>query len=162
MTKLLDYVRPRSPAFAACIEFLALTGMRQNEAVTLGWDDVDMTAAYAMLARTKTNRPRTVPLSAGAITVLQAMPYGLYSKYVFCHDGMAHFRNFSGRFAAYARKAKTRFRCLDLRHKFAIDFLRAGGDIYRLSRILGHSSVKTTEMYLGYVNEEATQNRARQ
>ncbi|BAK83265.1 phage integrase [Komagataeibacter medellinensis NBRC 3288] len=31
---------------------------------------------------------------------------------------------------------------------FAIRWLKAGGDIYRLSRHLGHTSVKTTESYL--------------
>lgn len=36
-----------------------------------------------------------------------------------------------------------------LRHTFAIRFLEERkGDIYRLSQILGHSSVKTTEIYL--------------
>ncbi|WP_256138041.1 tyrosine-type recombinase/integrase, partial [Komagataeibacter swingsii] len=42
----------------------------------------------------------------------------------------------------------TRFRIHDLRHAFAIRWLKAGGDIYRLSRHLGHTSVKTTEIYL--------------
>ena len=45
-----------------------------------------------------------------------------------------------------------RFRAHDLRHKFAVDYLRAGGDIYRLGRILGHASVKTTEIYLDFVD----------
>ena len=53
-------------------------------------------------------------------------------------------------FALYCGKAGLKFRCHDLRHKFAIDYLTAGGDIYELSRILGHSSVKTTEIYLAY------------
>lgn len=34
------------------------------------------------------------------------------------------------------------------RHTFAVSYLRAGGDIYQLSLLLGHSSVKTTEIYL--------------
>ncbi|GBQ63188.1 tyrosine-type recombinase/integrase [Komagataeibacter swingsii] len=41
-----------------------------------------------------------------------------------------------------------RFRIHDFRHAFAIRWLKAGGDIYRLSRHLGHTSVKTTEIYL--------------
>ncbi|WP_256138145.1 tyrosine-type recombinase/integrase [Komagataeibacter swingsii] len=42
----------------------------------------------------------------------------------------------------------TRFHIHDLRHAFAIRWLKAGGDIYHLSRHLGHTSVKTTEIYL--------------
>ena len=34
------------------------------------------------------------------------------------------------------------------RHTFAVNYLRAGGNIYYLARILGHTSVKTTERYL--------------
>jgi integrase/recombinase XerD len=34
------------------------------------------------------------------------------------------------------------------RHFFAVSYIRNGGDLYSLSRILGHSSVKTTEVYL--------------
>jgi site-specific recombinase XerD len=34
------------------------------------------------------------------------------------------------------------------RHSFALAFLKATGDVYRLSRLLGHSSVSVTEHYL--------------
>jgi site-specific recombinase XerD len=39
----------------------------------------------------------------------------------------------------------------DLRHRFAIRWLRNGGDIYHLSLHLGHMSIKTTEVYLGHL-----------
>ena len=35
-----------------------------------------------------------------------------------------------------------------LRHCFAVSYIRNGGDIYRLSRILGHASIVTTQLYL--------------
>jgi site-specific recombinase XerD len=34
------------------------------------------------------------------------------------------------------------------RHYFAVSYIRNGGDIYRLSRILGHTSISTTQLYL--------------
>jgi integrase/recombinase XerD len=34
------------------------------------------------------------------------------------------------------------------RHYFAISYLQRGGDIYALTRILGHTSVKVTDVYL--------------
>ena len=34
------------------------------------------------------------------------------------------------------------------RHCFAASYVRNGGDIYRLSRILGHSTITTTQLYL--------------
>jgi site-specific recombinase XerD len=35
-----------------------------------------------------------------------------------------------------------------LRHKHSVDFMAGGGDIKELQFNLGHSSVKTTEIYL--------------
>jgi integrase/recombinase XerD len=35
-----------------------------------------------------------------------------------------------------------------LRHTFAVTYLAGGGDLYKLSRLLGHTSVTTTEGYL--------------
>jgi integrase len=42
----------------------------------------------------------------------------------------------------------------DLLHRFAIRWLKAGGNIDELSRHPGHTSVKTTEIYLGYLSNE--------
>ena len=47
-----------------------------------------------------------------------------------------------------------RFRIHDLRHAFAVRWLEAGGNIYRLQKHLGHSSIKTTEGYLDHVPED--------
>ncbi len=34
------------------------------------------------------------------------------------------------------------------RHTYAVQFMQQGGDVYKLSRLLGHESVSTTERYL--------------
>jgi site-specific recombinase XerD len=49
------------------------------------------------------------------------------------------------------------FRVHDLRHRFAVDWLRAGKDIYDLKLHLGHTSVKTTEIYLKYLARNPAQ-----
>ena len=41
-----------------------------------------------------------------------------------------------------------------LRHTFAAQYLRRGGKIWALQRILGHSRVTTTEIYLHLINED--------
>jgi site-specific recombinase XerD len=41
------------------------------------------------------------------------------------------------------------------RHTFAVRYLEAGGDIYRLARIMGHSTVVVTEGYLKAFNARA-------
>src|SRR6266850_2507003 len=41
-----------------------------------------------------------------------------------------------------------------LRHTFATQYLRAGGDVVRLSIILGHSEITTTMKYLHLLTED--------
>lgn len=137
--------------FAKCVLFLRYTGMRQQEAVMLEWPQVDLKRKAAQLLDTKTSRARAVPLNRQALGTLAGTSRHNRSDFVFWHDEGLPYRNFASRFAALAVLAGVAFRCHDLRHKFAIEYLRAKGDIYKLSRILGHASVKTTEIYLGYV-----------
>ena len=109
----------------------------------------------------KTSNPRTIHLASpvdpsGQLATKVVPPPHPSSAYVFWHGSGARYANVSSRIALLigrlvkAGKAR-KFRFHDLRHRFAIEWLRAGGDIYRLSRHLGHRSVKTTEIYLGYV-----------
>jgi integrase/recombinase XerD len=39
-------------------------------------------------------------------------------------------------------------RCHRFRHTYAVSYLKNGGDVYKLSRLMGHSSVSITETYL--------------
>jgi integrase/recombinase XerD len=39
----------------------------------------------------------------------------------------------------------------DMRHRHAVDWLKKGKSIYDLQQRLGHTSVKTTEIYLAYL-----------
>ena len=43
-----------------------------------------------------------------------------------------------------------------LRHTMATMYLRAGGDIHRLQRILGHSKIETTLIYVHFVTDDLT------
>ena len=58
------------PAFL----FALATGMRRGEVLSLTWDNVDLAARTAFLPITKNGRPRFVPLSPHALTVLLRLP----------------------------------------------------------------------------------------
>jgi integrase/recombinase XerD len=137
--------------FSRLVAFLGQSGMRENEAVTLEWSQVDPEHRQIRLTKTKTNRPRVVSLSAAAWGTLEGTGRHTESKVVFWHGAGLRYKNFASRFAGLQKALGFKFRAHDLRHKFAIGYLRAGGDIYTLQGILGHASIKTTEIYLDYI-----------
>jgi integrase/recombinase XerD len=133
-------------------------GMRENEIVTLERNQRMMSVRsipQIKLVRTKTNRPRVIslmgPILEEAEAVLATVPRYLNSNYFFWHDEGLPYRNFASNYAQQKKNHKFAFRFHDLRHKFAVDYLRRGGNIYDLQRILGHSSIKTTEIYLDHL-----------
>ncbi len=50
------------------------------------------------------------------------------------------------------------WRCHDLRHSFAFNFLKRGGDMYALKAILGHQSIRLTIDLYGNFTAEHVQN----
>jgi integrase len=150
-------VKACPPGLARMVRLLEQTGMREEEAASLEWSQVNLARAEILLTKTKTNTPRVVPLSEAAVGTISGTPRSLSSPYVFWHGAGSRYRNVSSRLAAIKAKQELRFRIHDLRHKFAIDWLRQHRDIYRLSKILGHSSVKTTEIYLAFIDEGSAQ-----
>lgn len=157
----VDAVIARAPGMlGAMIRFLDLTGCRQEEAAGLEWPQVALERGELQFVRTKTGRPRRIRLSEAAITLLQPLPRSMATRYVFWHGTGSRYQNVASRFRSLvqsAQKAGTEFqafRCHDLRHGYAIRELLGGRDIYELSRHLGHSSVKTTEIYLGFIHRD--------
>jgi integrase/recombinase XerD len=154
----------RAPGmFARLIEAALATGCRQNEIVTLERRQLDFARRQVSLYRTKTSRPRVIDM-LGAYDLLRSGPVNMRSPVVFWHGQGEPYRNVSSRFAALVRAAQKAaqqkgrefrpFRFHDLRHRFAVEYLKGGGNIYDLQQHLGHSSVKVTEAYLAYLTPE--------
>jgi integrase/recombinase XerD len=145
-----------------------LTGARLNELVTL--ERRNIKDGRMFLGKTKTGRPRTVDLTSEAAAILERQPASIKTRRVFHREGFGLGDCSSAwRWACkVAQKAAQReerdftpHRFHDLRHVFAVNYLRDGGAIYDLQLILGHSSVKTTEIYLAYLTpSEAAQAKA--
>lgn len=158
--------------FGDMMLFARETGMREEEIAGLEHNMLDLLGRRATIVG-KRNRMRTVTLSAEAVAIIQRQPRQLKCPYVFWHleednEGQPvpqRYRNVASNFADYTERAEKRaakagveyrrFSFHHLRHLFAVEYLREGkGGIYDLSRELGHSSVKTTEIYLDYLTPE--------
>jgi integrase len=66
------------PPFSHFIKLLLLTGQRREEVASMNWDELDRAEATWTIpsARTKNRNPQLVPLSAPALTILDAIASG--------------------------------------------------------------------------------------
>ena len=136
------------PELGTLILFLRATGLRAGEALRARWSDVR--GRSLTIHETKAGRVRTIGLGDARLPrrpgsasdqdrLFPTLPLdtgALASRWQWVKRGVLRDRH---------------FRLHDLRHAYAIAELRRGRDIYDLARHLGHSSVKVTEIYLGYV-----------
>jgi len=151
------------PTMADICVFAIETGMRQDEIVQLDWSCIDLTRAVATIHKTKGSKLRTVPLTPAALAILKRQPKAPKSSIVFWKGDGSPIDWVSTVFGKWARKSAqqnsdfVRFRFHDLRHLFAVRYLQNGGSIYILQGIMGHSSVKVTEIYLAYLPPDQQQ-----
>ena len=139
---------------AAILALLDATGMREAEAVQLERRDVDFVVRTITLTATKTDRPRTIPFSTlggDAGPILDPLRDRVGPMFPSARGRPYEVRSFPAGAARVIAGAKQTWRVHDLRHGYAIRALKGGMSIYAVSRHLGHTSVKTTENYLGYL-----------
>lgn len=153
-----------SPRFAAFIIAAELTGCRQNELVKLPARNFNA-ARSTLTVIGKGNKRRAIDLSEAAAAHFSAQPRTLGSTLFFTKEDGSPFNQAASDFTHLKRAVRQKlkkqgvefqgFRFHDLRHLFAVEALRSGSmDIYRLSKHLGHTSVKTTEIYLDFLSPE--------
>lgn len=127
----------------AIVEVAVETGMRRGELLALEWPDIDFTRREIAVRDSKTRTPRRVPMSSRCEAVLRAQSG--HSGRVFnvgTGTALAH------RFKSACRRAGIEdFHIHDLRHTFASWAVQRGVDLYRLGRVLGHSTQAMTARY---------------
>jgi integrase len=127
------------------------TGMRRGEIFLLDWRDIRYTEGLiAVNAKLKKGHQRYVPMPPELAEEIRRYPAVIGDDRILPPEPGAK----SGRqradksFADLLRRARIRdFRFHDLRHTFASWYMMCGGDLYELSKLLGHSNIKMTERY---------------
>jgi site-specific recombinase XerD len=145
------------------IIFAVLTGLRRGELVNLRWQDVDLkkrslTIQSSLSFRTKYGKMRTIPLSEVAYQILLAKQNRAFGEYVFTLNGKRVMDTWiSHKFKYYVYEAKLdndKLHFHSLRHTFASWLVQDGVNIYEVQKLLGHSSIKVTEVYSHLASSE--------
>jgi integrase/recombinase XerD len=142
-----------SPALRSIAVAARLTGARLAELTALKWSQFNESAGTLEIIKGKGNRRRVIALSPAARQHITDL--GRSGEVIFPSlDGP--WTSVSPAFAKAVHRAapRVRFRFHDLRHIFAIEMLRSGESIYRVSQHLGHTSVATTEIYLAHLSPD--------
>jgi len=128
------------------------TGLRQDELLSLTWDRVDVFRKTILIKDTKNGKPRTIPLNKTALDILEskARVISIRSKIVFhskCGTKIDKHNLRRAFVIAKERSGIEDFTFHGLRHTFATRLAHSGVDLYKISKLLGHKDIKTTQRY---------------
>lgn len=146
-------------------------GLRSNEINALEISDVDLENRVILLpgAKNKNRKTRTVPISPKVAEELEQLIgetreyFGDHITHVFTNQFGEPLRedHLRKRMDKYARTSGLKDECRasphSLRHSFAVNFLKNGGDIRTLMKVLGHSDLSTTQIYLDFTDDVVTE-----
>lgn len=132
----------------AMIAFMLDTGCRAGGLCGLKVADVDLDEHRALVTE-KGNKTRTVIFSSYTASLLRDWMNERQAVDVLFHSDSYEQLTPSGLYQMLRRLArrsgvKGRFNPHSLRHAFAKEYIRAGGDLATLAKLLGHRDVSTT------------------
>lgn len=134
---------------ASALKFLALTGVRREEALQAEWQHVNLETGLWWLPKTKSGRGRYVTLNAAAVALLDAQPSRDASAWVFPGRGgdkpINNVRKTMER--ALTAAGLPHIRIHDLRHGYASLAVNAGATLYEVQHLLGHASPQISMRY---------------
>jgi integrase len=130
------------------LRFLALTGCRRGEALSLQWQWVDKRSGIAKLPDSKTGQ-KILVLGGAAVSLLDTIPRRADSPLVFPSSAGGTVPISIQKVWRKACKlaAISDMRLHDLRHNFASEAVSSGQSLYIVGKLLGHSQQQTTQRY---------------
>jgi integrase len=146
----------KEPVLREVFLFAALTGLRLGEILNLKWNDIDLQRRQIAIVSnesfsTKTGKYRIVPMNGLIYELLsQKSATANFTTYVFHRNGYQLQSSYvSHKFKRYVRSLglNDAIHFHSLRHTFATWLVQDGVSIYEVQKLLGHSSVKVTEVY---------------
>ena len=137
------------------VTFLVNTGLRLDELRHLTWADISVERRILTIQAKDDWQPkdyevRHIPLNAAALKALNELDGSRDPREpVFSDHAGNYYRSdfLTHRFKKFLRGLKIEGSLHSFRHTFASHLIMKGADLYSVSKLLGHSSIKTTEIY---------------
>lgn len=147
------FVQYRNHAMFATLIF---AGLRKKELLNLKYTDVDLVNQTLFVRLGKGNKDRMIPISATLAQSLQRYLEERRKLNRTCPEFFASYRFNRGlteiglihQLDKIREATDIKFTLHKLRHTFATLMLEGGCDIYSLSKMMGHSDITTTTLYL--------------
>ena len=143
------------------------TGIRPSEALQLQTIDIDFAGRQLRVRReySKTRKERYLPVSAQVLQVFKKLINVRPDEWkgtvpVLCtFDGhRMPARNMQKRFRDYSKMIRENISPYHLRHIFGLWFVRNGGDAFALQRIMGHTKMEMTRVYVNLADSDIKKN----
>lgn len=140
----------------AVFGLMIYAGIRANEVLNLKLGDIDLKNNIISINCGKGGKDRVVPICSRLNVVLNAYlkdrdRLNKNSVYLFTSlkgEGKFTYNGLRKTVSEIKKRSGIKFSCHRLRHTFATMMLESGCDLFTLSKMLGHSDIKTTTIYL--------------
>lgn len=151
--------KPKGKSFAEYRNYIAVslmiaTGARVNTVINIKVKDLDFENNCIALKVTKNKRHQIMPMSTalkGELMTYLRMWKTTDESYLFCnvYGKQMTDSGFKHEIAKYnVSRGVTKTSCHLFRHTFSKYYIIAGGDIFRLQKLLGHSSLDMVKKYV--------------
>jgi integrase len=141
------------------VQAALLTGARYGELTAMQACDVNLKTAQVYIARSKSGKPRYVPLNPEGLALFKDQLRGLTGDaFVFTKkDGTAWGKNHHVRLltdACKAAKVRPAVAFHELRHTYASHLAQAGVDLLTISKLLGHADTRMTSKHYAHLADK--------
>ena len=148
------YLKYRNHALFATFLF---AGLRKSEVLNLKLSDIDLENLTLFVRQGKGDKDRIIPISSTLAHTLNRYLVERKKRHKTCPEFFTSSNKNQGFTDSGLKRLINKikeasgiyFSSHKLRHTFATLMLEGGCDIYTLSRMMGHSDIKTTAIYLG-------------
>lgn len=159
--KLLNAPPRKKTRDRLILRVLYRCGLRVSELTNLKIQDIDFEEGMITIRSGKGDKDRVVPLDADTLDLIEFYKAGAEEGILILSErgDSLSTRQVERIVKKYAKKAGLKKNVYPhmLRHSFAVHCLKAGMNLRSVQKMLGHSSLTTTQIYLDLTGEDIKQ-----